>query len=378
MMSQGKDIATKIKDSMVLWYDIERMLDGKLETYALSYADKFGIFDGNEIELYDSYLHITKLGYTSNSYKFGITDPGGAVTDIPAHEITITGMPEGLVFQLMGDGRPNTVEGYNDVNFDITQDGTYQIPRLCNTEGPGMGSLYLYMFKADIPEGTELECDITITQTPISTTDPNTYMSSNPTLVDLSGNGHDATCNGFVWNISSGIANSSSGWVLRANGVDNYCLVTNLPLLTADKGFTVITKRDFTLSTDKVYTAFASKQTDATETIGAFTIERTSNDAEMGSRMSINSFGMNNNITASNKGGTMYCTADKYANTNTLVQGDHADSNSLVLFKFDCSTNIQYCGQGVLYSFLLFNRNLSQSEINWVLTNLINGDYKFE
>lgn len=377
MMSQGKDIATQIKESMVLWYDINRMLDGKLETYALSYADEFGVFNNNEVELYDNYLHITKLGYTSNGYKFGITDQGGSTTDIPAHEITVTGMPEGLVLHLTGDERPNTAEDYDAIDFNITQDGTYQIPRLCNTEGPGEGSLYLYMFKANIPEGTELECDITITQTPISTTDPNTYMSSNPTLVDLSGNGYDATCNGFAWNISSGIGDSSAGYILRLDGVDDYCLATNLPLITADKGFTVVAKRDFTLDTGKVYTAFASKQADATETTGAFTIERTNSDATTGNKMFINSFGMNNTITAGNKGGIMYCTADNYNGANTLVQGSHTDSTSLALFKFDCSNDTQYCGQGVLYSFLLFNRNLSLTEINWVKTNLIEGDYKF-
>ena len=36
-------------------------------------------------------------------------------------------------------------------------------------------------------------------------TDANTYMSSNPTLIDLSGNGHDATCTGFAWSGMSGV-----------------------------------------------------------------------------------------------------------------------------------------------------------------------------
>lgn len=505
MMSQGKDIATRIKDSMVLWYDISRMLDGKLETYALSYANKFGVFIGNEVELYDSYLHITKLSYTSNSYKFGITDPGGSTTDIPAHEITITGIPEGLTLHFTGDERSNTTEDYDTIDFDITQDGTYQIPRLCNSEGLGLGSTYLYMFKANIPEGTTIDCDITITQTPISTTDPNSYMSSNPTLVDLSGNGYDATCTGFAWNESSGISeytltastfykysNQTSAWDgnkltithvapinqdllisfftemggasveegytyyapdlkfritgitdgelkyyfrntqnrvdtlinngveyfvpaskltasggntgfeiawtkintterdvnivfeilpvdkhLVSDGTDDFCIVSGLPALTADKGFTVVAKREVTHG-DEILTAFASKQSDATETVGAFTIERGGVDAISGYRMQIGTFGLNNEITAGNKTGFMYCTSTDYNGETSLIKGDHIDSNILVLFKLDGSSDASYCGKYALYSFLLFNRDLTQTEINWVKTNLIEGDYKFE
>ena len=164
---------------------------------------------------------------------------------------------------------------------------------------------------------------------------------------------------------------------LVSDGVDDYCYVEGLPILTKEKGFTVVSKREVTPG-DEVLTAFASKQTDASEVVGAFTIERGGVDATLGYRMQVNSFGLNNEITSGNKSGIMYCTSTDYNGETSLIKGDHIDSNILVLFKLDGSSDASYCGKYALYSFLLFNRDLTQTEINWVKTNLIEGDYKFK
>ena len=366
MMSQGKDIATQIKDSMVLWYDIERMLDGKLNestnanTYMSSnptlvdlsgnghdatctgfawsgnsgivgYSNLFKLLNVNNTDVLTLNVGSVFGGISMLSYTVAPT----RASVFPASRIRVTGItanrasyPDANVrlsyFYKTHNGTENTVI--------ITADGEYDLPVNFVSE-TGNGS------------STGFSCFDSVEEA-ITATDPITVelLDTYSTLV--------------------------------SDGTDDFCITYGLPALTADKGFTVIAKREVT-NGDEILTAFASKQAEADEQVGAFTIERGGVDATFGYRMQVGTFGLNNEIASGNKIGIMYCTSTDYNGENTLIQGDHVDSDLLVLFRLDGSANSPYYGKYSLYSFILFNRDLTQEEIDWVKTNLIEGDYKF-
>ena len=366
MMSQGKDIATQIKDSMVLWYDIERMLDGKLDestdanTYMSSnptlvdlsgngydatctgfawsgnsgivgYSNLFKLLNVNNTDVLTLNVGSVFGGISMLSYTVAPT----RASVFPASRIRVTGITANRASYPDAKVRLSYFyRTHNGIEKEviITADGEYDLPVNFVSE-TGNGS------------STGFSCFDSVEEV-ITATDPITVelLDTYSTLV--------------------------------SDGTDDFCITYGLPALTADKGFTVVAKREVT-NGDEILTAFASKQADADEQVGAFTIERGGVDATYGYRMQVGTFGLNNKITSGNKTGVMYCTSTDYNGETTLIQGDHVDSDLLVLFRLDGSANSPYYGKYSLYSFILFNRDLTQEEIEWVKTNLIEGDYKF-
>ena len=356
MMSQGKDIATQIKDSMVLWYDIKRMLDGKLD-------------DSTDANTYMSsnptLVDLSGNGYDSTCYNFdwsGISGIGG---------------------YSMTSYRWNV---YSAAVYERLDSYTIQITEVTPTNIDILIAFITEYGSSTVASGTEFELPpIRFVVTGEDANDLAFRVRGAQYDKILIENGKEYYFEGGTFISKGGNVGFEIEWrtvdntkrevdikvkllpiypnAIVSNGIDNYCLTSNLPAITVDKGFTVVAKREVT-NGDEILTAFASKQADASEAIGAFTIERGGADAILGYRMQVNSFGLNNEITSGNKSGIMYCTSTDY-------------NNILVLFKLDGSSDASYCGKYALYSFLLFNRDLTQTEINWVKTNLIEGDYKF-
>ena len=296
----------------------------------------------------------------------------------------------------------------------------------------------------------------------------NENMAANPTLRDLSGNGHDATCYNFAWSGMSGIGSykqhrflgytyrrviaNAGGWepvsdsydfsvswkirvtcpdkpivkedgvrlfcpnredfsvlatlsepledgkvttispyagdidklsvyinlnalkgheviieqipdypnALVADGVDDYAKVEDLPLLD---DYTVIAKRKILSELDGTYRAFAVKGETAFQ--GAFVFERQT----MGKKYEISNFGRYNTISEIPTDIT-YMTPNSY-NGTPITKGDGIDEDSVNIFsRFVTDQFIS----AVLYSFILFNRTLTNDEIEWVKTNLIEGN----
>ena len=307
----------------------------------------------------------------------------------------------------------------------------------------------------------------------------NESMAADPRLIDLSGNGHDATCYNFAWNLKSGISadtvsvnqftlsqysilsdgvvsysrtiESGGGWdwimklplvrgnsyniiincshnnpkninfniryngqnhmyvsgttaivtltkidfegellievpisivagttatcaieqgyphALVSDGVDDYCLVKGLPLLNKEDGYTVIAKRkwlteDLTVESlmDK---CFLSDMPAGGEPYGgAYAIELNlsngCNAQSCGSRTIVNI----------SEDDIVYQTSQSYCGQNIKISSDFVEGNGLFnLFRFKNS----YRAPIALNSILLFNRDLSTDEIDWVKTNLI-------
>lgn len=150
---------------------------------------------------------------------------------------------------------------------------------------------------------------------------------------------------------------------LVADGVDDYALVEGLPLLTKDRGFTVVYKRTILGDPNDAYKVFAAKiqGTQDADHLGAFTIEKGPN---------VYSFGQINEITI-NTDDIGYMTPTGYCG-QSIQSGNQVDYDHLALF---CGADNGNEKQSVaLYSFILFDRTLTKDEVDWVKTNLIEGD----
>lgn len=147
---------------------------------------------------------------------------------------------------------------------------------------------------------------------------------------------------------------------LVADGVDDYVRVDGTPILT---DYTVIAKRKLLSELDGTYRTFSAKGTTAYQ--GAFILDRqnTTNKYE------IYSFGQRNDLTEIPTDIT-YMTSNNY-NGNPIAKGDGIDEDIVHIFS---RADQNQCISAVLYSFILFNRTLTEEEINWVKTNLIEGD----
>lgn len=72
----------------------------------------------------------------------------------------------------------------------------------------------------------------------------NEQMATNPVWVDKTGNGHDLQMKNFAWKEGSGISDIYPG-ALVFDGVDDYGVCDNFPILTKEKGYTVVALRQW-------------------------------------------------------------------------------------------------------------------------------------
>lgn len=72
----------------------------------------------------------------------------------------------------------------------------------------------------------------------------NEQMAANPVWVDKTGNGHDLQMKNFAWKEGSGISDVYLG-ALVFDGVDDYGTCNNFPILTKEKGYTVVVLRQW-------------------------------------------------------------------------------------------------------------------------------------
>ena len=163
---------------------------------------------------------------------------------------------------------------------------------------------------------------------------------------------------------------------LVSDGVDDYCLVDGLPLLNNEDGYTVIAKREWIGDANSKSQGFVSKGSTAIWTDGAFYFE-----CAEGGGISLfnrvfpnsNSKDGNNVISSFAQENLTYLTSAKYNNSDIVNVGDGVDTDKLVVFRLSTSSSTHYASIS-LYSLLLFNRDLTTEEIEWVKTNLIESE----
>lgn len=195
----------------------------------------------------------------------------------------------------------------------------------------------------------------------------NENMAENPILKDLSGNGYDARCYNFGWTEESGISTTNYPNALVSDGVDDYCLAEGLPLLTREKGYTVVARRKW--FTNEKATAFVAKNTNSNGVDGGFQFEFVNG---AGNNFRTSSFSSNTDISDlyTSEEAIVYQTSKNYNGQKNLTPKAVSDTGGMALFRFSVDESYLF-GQFALYTLLLFNRDLTEDEINWVKTNLI-------
>lgn len=188
----------------------------------------------------------------------------------------------------------------------------------------------------------------------------NDSMKSDPRLIDLSGHGYDAKLNNFAWTEDSGINTTTYPNALVFDGVDDYGIVEDIPMLMPEVGFTVIAKRKI-LDTGKYCIASCSPGTN----LGAFLFEI----GQIGShgpaypKTYAYSFGLFNNLNLNEDNDISYMTSKVYNGTSINTGSDNSVAPLVIGRRGARDGRIL---KGVIYSFMLFNRDLTTEEIEFV------------
>ena len=207
----------------------------------------------------------------------------------------------------------------------------------------------------------------------------NENLAADPTLRDLSGNGHDATCYNFAWTEESGISTTNYPHALVSDGVDDYAVARQLPIPTKETGYTIILKREIlTFDVEGTNWVVASNRNTGNET-GAFCFEKyTGKSNEPGyNRLKTLSFGTHTEVSKENPVEQITWQTSASYNGKPLTIGTSTGSPILILCgnSQDANGNNSFENSNIaLYSALLFNRDLTPDEIAWVKTNLIEGN----
>lgn len=154
----------------------------------------------------------------------------------------------------------------------------------------------------------------------------NEQMATNPVWKDLTGNGHDLQMKNFAWKEGSGISDVYPG-ALVFNGVDDYGTCDNFPILTKEKGYTVVALRQWIEEKNSV-AALASNSKNWNRD-GAFVFEY--NNLENNYPNIEISFGSNNMF---DRGLSPYSyQTSKSYNGNLIESGSFLGSDKLVVAK---------------------------------------------
>lgn len=191
----------------------------------------------------------------------------------------------------------------------------------------------------------------------------NENMSTNPVLKDLSGNGFDLSAQNFAWTKKSGIS-VDNGLIFDGVGDMAYCL-DFIPDLT---DFTIICYRDNQQNTTGCLASNVNKGAD-----GAFIFERFNPRAYY---IQLHNTELTVDKTPYIGKYMTYMHTSAYGSPDTGTKTEIASNKpwpKSLLFSLGCiSANLkQEYFRGTIYSFMIFGRTLSDSEIMWIRQNLI-------
>lgn len=153
---------------------------------------------------------------------------------------------------------------------------------------------------------------------------------------------------------------------LVSDGVDDYGLCENFPILTKEKGYTVCAIRKWISMNDKTE-CFLSKRTAGSYVDGSFIVEL----KDTTNRWTVSSFGANSTISDVINLNSLFIsqTSNNYNLSKPLPIGDNIDNNKLIVFStigghFDYS-NV------ALYALEIYDRDLTDEEIVKVKARMI-------
>ena len=150
---------------------------------------------------------------------------------------------------------------------------------------------------------------------------------------------------------------------LVSDGVDDFAQVLDLPLLNIEQGYTIIAKRTYLNDAKGCLASYRR----ANATSGPFALELVELNRT-------DSFGVTTHLKTSIPELITWQRKDSYNGTSISYKGTPFDDKvrCLTIFKLNPdSTFFNFIGQIALNSLILFNRDLTNEEIEWVKTNLI-------
>lgn len=191
----------------------------------------------------------------------------------------------------------------------------------------------------------------------------NEGMRANPVLRDLSGNGLDMECLNFAWNEASGVDSDGN---LSYDGIDDISVARGIPALS---DFSVISSIDMHGNRQKF--VLLSTLTDLTsrEFESKCVVETATCDAQV---ISYGKVTRPVPAVRNNKRKAIIHTTPTYATQgdtkSEYPRGTLAPGPSTLVFALVPGWDVY--AKGILHSFILFNRTLSDSEADWVIRNI--------
>lgn len=184
----------------------------------------------------------------------------------------------------------------------------------------------------------------------------NEQMAENPVWKDLTGNGHNLQMKNFAWKEGSGISDVYPG-ALVFDGVDDYGVCNNFPILTKEKGYTVVALRQYLFNaTDKIRSlvtnapsSIVSRSTLTFELIGS-----------KGEKMNF-SFGKGNLVSDFEPNVFSYMTSKSY-NGKTITPGDVTESNERILVG-NFSENGKYGSNVAIWELVFLDHDATEEEL---------------
>ena len=324
---KGNGIPSAIRDSMVLWYDLKRQ---GATNDSMAANPVLRDLSGN--------------GHDATCYNFAWSGMSG----IGGYDVSIND------FFVMA-----SVDFHNDIRYECKQAEGNQYMLYTSGSTPhaafkikvsGLTKEVQYRYA---PSGDAKNIEIFNILSDGEYEIPQSYVNSNIQTVGFLGRQL-----GIVIELVPLYPNA-----LVSDGVDDYATVSNAPMFYNETGFTVIAKRKIlTNIKNNPYSSLICDNTGPTD--GAFLFEglwyKTS---------AIQSFGgVNYDLIFPDL--YSYMTSTTY-NGKGLKKNDNACGNAAYTI-FGCKINDKvYPSQYVLYSLLLFDRDLTDEEIKWVKDNLI-------
>lgn len=184
----------------------------------------------------------------------------------------------------------------------------------------------------------------------------NEQMAANPVWVDKTGNGHDLQMKNFAWKEGSGISDVYLG-ALVFDGVDDYGVCDNFPVLTKEKGYTVVALRQYLFNaTDKI----RSLVTNAPSSIASRSTLTFELINSKGKKIKF-SFGKDNLVSDFEPNVFSYMTSKSY-NGKTITPGDVTESNERILVG-NFSENGEYGSNVAIWELVFLDHDATEEEL---------------
>lgn len=184
----------------------------------------------------------------------------------------------------------------------------------------------------------------------------NEQMAANPVWVDKTGNGHDLQMKNFAWKEGSGISDIYPG-ALVFDGVDDYGVCENFPILTKEKGYTVVALRQWISMGEGISGLVSNVKNWFND--GAFILEYNSNNATNKFVNRPVSFG-NINIEMDLPNNFTYQTSKSYKGV-PITTGSFKGTNSLFVGKLN--NIIGNCSNVAIWELVFLDHDATEEEL---------------